>query len=115
MWKGFILAVLAVLMTSTAFADSTKTCKVLETDGSVEVSVTVIDEATGKCVISFSNDTNRNVNVRYVVKDNFSGNQLPGSCLVYANSETVKEVSFGTSVRTKNVFVSSVSGERCQK
>ena len=113
--RYFVLAVIATFLSITAYADGTKTCKVLETDGSVEVSVTVVDEQTGKCVISFSNDTSRNVNVRYVVYDSASRKQLPGSSLVYANSETVKEITFGIPVNMRNVSVTSLTGEKCKK
>ncbi len=113
--KSFILAVIVTFLSLTAYADGTKTCKVLETDGSVEVSVTVIDEATGKCAISLSNDTDRNVNVRYVVYDSVSQTRRSGSSLVYANSETIKEMTFGFSVKADKVSISSLSGEKCQK
>lgn len=111
--KNLFLCIVALFLSATAYADSTKTCRVNGTDGSVEVSVMVTDASTGRCVVSFSNDTDKNVNVRYVVKDTHSQKTLPGSKLVYANSEATKEVIFGFSVKVENVQVSTLSGEKC--
>lgn len=110
--KNLFMCLVAIMFLATAYADDTKTCRVYGTDGSVEVSVMVTDASTGRCVVSFSNDTNKNVNVRYVVK--YGSKTLPGSKLVYANSEATKEVSFGQSVNPKYVEVSSLTGEKCQ-
>lgn len=94
-----------------AYADGTKTCKVSGTDGSVEVSVNVTDEQKGICIVTFSNDTDRNVNVRYEVA--CDGKIIPGSKLVYANSEQTQQISFNLPVKTGNVTVRSLSGQKC--
>lgn len=112
--RKILISLVVVLFATVAYADNTKTCKVLETDGSVEVSVMVTDASLGRCIVSFSNDTDRNVNVRYTVKDVASQKELFGSKLVYANSEATKEVVFGCKVNPNNVKVSSLTGERCQ-
>ncbi|MBR2351437.1 MAG: hypothetical protein IKA70_00685 [Alistipes sp.] len=108
------LSAIALLLSVVAYADDTKTCRVLETDGSVEVSVMVTDESTGKCIVSFSNDTERNVNVRYVVYDEVSCKRLPGSKLVYSNSEATREVVFGIPVKSGRVKITSLTGEKCK-
>uniref|UniRef100_UPI004056FAAF hypothetical protein n=1 Tax=Alistipes sp. TaxID=1872444 RepID=UPI004056FAAF len=110
--KKIIFLLSAILLAVVAYADGTKTCNVSGTDGSVEVSVNVTDAESGTCVITFSNDTDRNVNVRYVIYAG-SGKAIPGSKLVYANSEATKQVSFGQPVNPKDVEVSELSGSRC--
>ncbi len=110
--KKIIFLLSALLLAVVAYADGTKTCNVSGTDGSVEVSVNVTDAESGTCVITFSNDTDRNVNVRYVISATNVGT-IPGSKLVYANSEDTKQVSFGRRVDPRNVRVSELSGSRC--
>ena len=109
--KKLLILGCALLLNAMAYADDTKTCKVKGTDGTVEMSVNVIDANSGKCLISFSNDTDKNVNVRYVVTD--GSKNIPGSILVYANSQSTKEISFGRAIQS-NVRLGSLTGEKCQ-
>lgn len=102
----------AILLNVTALADETKTCKVKGTDGTVEMSVNLIDEKSGKCLLSFSNDTDKNVNVRYVVTN--GSKTIPGSILVYANGQSTKEVSFGKEIKSTDVRLTTFTGEKCQ-
>ena len=111
---GRLLPALLLLAAGAAHADGTKTCKVKESDGSVEVTVRVTDGEKGKCLVVFSNDTDRNVNVRYEIRDAATGRSLPGSKLVFANSETTQEHSFGCRIVAGNVTVGALSGEKCQ-
>lgn len=110
--KKLLFIVCSLVMSATVYADGTKTCKVKETDGSVEVNVTVTDAEKGTCILYFSNDTDKNVNVRYEVS---CGQGLPisGAKLVYANSEGTQQVSFHRQVSAGSVKVSSLSGQKC--
>lgn len=110
--KKILFFACALLLSAAAYADGTKTCKVKGTDGSVEVNVTVTDAENGTCVVYFSNDTDKNVNVRYEVS---CGNGMPisGAKLVYANSEGTQQVSFHRKVYANNVKVQSLTGEKC--
>lgn len=109
--KRLLFLICAVAFSAAAYADGTQTCKVSGTDGSVEVSVNVTDEQKGTCILSFSNDTDRNVNVRYEVSCGYK--TIPGSKLVYANSEQTQQISFNGAVRTSQVYVKSLSGQKC--
>lgn len=110
--KKLLFIVCSLILSAAVYADGTKTCKVKDTDGSVEVNVTVTDAEKGICILYFSNDTDKNVNVRYEVS---CGNGLPisGAKLVYANSEGTQQVSFHQRVNAGNVKVSSLTGEKC--
>lgn len=110
--KKIIFLLSAILLVAVAYADGTKTCNVSGTDGSVEVSVNVTDAESGTCIITFSNDTDRNVNVRYVISATNVGS-IPGSKLVYVNSEDTKQISFGRRVDARHVKVSELTGSRC--
>ena len=106
-----------LLLSIATYADGTKTCKVKGTDGSVEVSVMVTDAEKGECLVSFSNDTDRNVNVRYVITGTTTRGEIsdrPDSVLVYANSESARKISFNTSVKETTVKVSTLTGEKCE-
>lgn len=103
---------LGVFLSVSAYADDTKTCKVKGTDGSVEVSVMVTNADQGICIVSFSNDTDRNVNVRYVISCGNKSQQ--GSVLVYANSESTKQVAFNQTVIASSVKISTLTGEKCE-
>lgn len=110
--KKLFIIVCAVILSTAAYADGTKTCKVAGTDGSVEMSINVKDAEKGTCIISFSNDTDRNVNVRYEVSCN--NKSIPGSKLVYANSEQVQEISFNCQISSPSVVtIKSLSGQKC--
>lgn len=111
--KRLFIMVCAVILSTAAYADGTKTCRVSGTDGSVEVSVNVTDEEKGICILTFSNDTDRNVNVRYTVSDRGSSQMIPGSKLVYANSEQTQQINFKRPVSANNVTVNSLSGQKC--
>ena len=110
--KKLFIVICAVILSTAVYADDTKTCKVSGTDGSVEMSINVKDPEKGICIISFSNDTDRNVNVRYEVS---CGNKrIPGSKLVYANSEQVQEISFNHEIYDPStVTIKSLSGQKC--
>ncbi len=111
MMKKFILAAAALLIGATALAGSPKTCRVAGTDGSVVVNAYVTDESTGECEVTLSNDTDENVNVSFTVDANTVGS-ITRSKLVYANSESVVNVSFNK--RVTSVSVSSVDGIKCK-
>lgn len=110
----FLFVCLLTGLSLVSYADETKTCKVKGTDGSVEVSVMVTDAAKGQCIISFSNDTERNVNVRYKVTCTTTNKDLVGSVLVYANSETTRAISFGKDIAQGVVKIASLTGEKCE-
>jgi len=110
--KKILFFACALLLSAAAYADGTKTCKVKGTDGSVEVNVTVTDAENGTCVVYFSNDTDKNVNVRYTVTN--GSVSLPGAQLVYANSQGYKNISFRKKVIESQVYVSSLTGEKCE-
>lgn len=115
MKKFFFILIIIFAWTVVSYADDTKTCKVKGTDGSVEMSVMVTDAANGKCIISFSNDTERNVNVRYKVSSYIAGTEdCIGSVLVYANSEATRQISFGKAITSSSVKISSLTGEKCE-
>lgn len=111
--KKILFCACALLLSAAAYADGTKTCRVKGTDGSVEVSVTVDDAETGTCTLYFSNDTDKNVNVRYEVTCN-NGPTIPGAQLVYANSQGYKNISFRKKVIVSQVYVSTLTGEKCE-
>lgn len=110
--KKILFCVCALFLSAATYADGAKTCKVKGTDGSVEMSVNVTDEETGTCTLYFSNDTDKNVNVRYEVISG-DGSSIPGAQLVYANSQGWKEISFRKKVIAANVKVHSLTGEKC--
>ena len=112
--KKILFFACALLLSAAAYADGTKTCKVKGTDGSVEVSVTVTDADNGVCRLYFSNDTDKNVNVRYVVYNSTTGQRLPGAQLVYANSQCYDQVSFRQRVNPNSVTVATLTGEKCE-
>ncbi len=111
--KKLLFLFCTLVMSVVVYADGTKTCNVSGTDGTVVVSVNVTEAQTGTCILTFSNDTNRNVNVCYVVRIKGSSKTIPGSKLVYANSEATKQISFGQSVNAAQVELSSLTGSRC--
>ncbi len=110
--KRLLFLVCSLVLSATVYADGTKTCQVKGTDGSVEVNVTVTDAENGVCILYFSNDTDKNVNVRYEVSCGY-GYPISGAKLVYANSEGTKQVSFQRKVNAGKVRVQSLSGEKC--
>ena len=110
--KKILFFACALLLSVVAYADGTKTCKVKGTDGSVEVNVSVVDAEKGVCILYFSNDTDKNVNVRYEVSCG-NGYPISGAKLVYANSEGMQQVSFHRQVSAGSVKVSSLTGEKC--
>lgn len=110
--KKILFCACVLFLSAAAYADGAKTCRVKGTDGSVEVSVNVTDEESGTCTLYFSNDTDKNVNVRYEVTCS-DGPTIPGAQLVYANSQGYKNISFRKKVTVRNVTVSSLTGEKC--
>lgn len=114
MKKSVFIILIMLFVCIDVYADNTQTCKVKGTDGSVEVSIMTTDGEKGICVLSMSNDTDKNVNIRYTIK---CGTQTRhGSALVYANSESTRQIKFDPTAATKNgnVTITSLSGERCE-
>jgi hypothetical protein len=114
--KKIIISIVALLFMgiTAVFADGTKTCKVSGTTGSVEVSVYDGNKQEGTASMSFSNDTDADVNVRYKVtftKDGRNVAERSGSKRVPPHSEATATVSAGKAY--DNVTVSAVSGEKC--
>jgi len=115
-----ILLALVCFGIGTAYADGTKTCKVNGTNGSVEVSVYDGDKEKGTASISFANDTDDDVNVRYEISFRGQGNygivevaRKSGSKRVPPHSETTIQVSINRSYTSATV--ESVTGEKCVK
>ena len=110
-----ILIALVSMGVSPTLADNVKTCKVSGTDGSVEAAAYIEDAENGIVSVTLSNDTERNVNVRYTVYAIAkNGGRLPaknGAKLVYKNSEAAGTLKFGVAI--KAVHIQTVSGQKC--
>jgi hypothetical protein len=120
--KKLLIAIMAICFTGigVAFADGTKTCKVNGTTGSVEVSVYTGDTEKGTASMSFSNDTDVDVNVRYTITfsgvknaDETKANDVvrSGSKRVAPHSEGAVDIAIGKTYT--DVTVTSATGEKC--
>jgi hypothetical protein len=117
--KKYLMILVAMICfgVGTTYADGTKTCKVSGTTGSVEVSVYEENTKEGTASISFSNDTDVDVNIRYVVRfysdvnmKEFVG-ERSGSFRVPQHDR--KSIPVNINKSYSKVTVSSISGEKC--
>ena len=101
--KKLLFALVCTLFTINVFADSTKTCKVAGTTGSVVV--TSMDTEDG-AIVTFANDTDQNVNVTAEIYLN--GTRIITKMVRPHSETTVKLKGEGQS------SVMKVAGTKCE-